>query len=68
MACYPCTRCNACGMYSAQVRTVCAECSAPFPIGQPTCEVCGSTKVTTVIIDPSESTDDQASEGMSQTV
>ena len=29
MACYPCTHCNKCGMYSARAAVLCAACETP---------------------------------------
>lgn len=44
MACYPCTHCNKCGMYSARASIVCAECEESIPTGVPACPKCGSKK------------------------
>ena len=44
MACYPCTHCNKCGMYSARAQIVCADCETPIPIGAPSCPNCGCKK------------------------
>ncbi len=44
MACYPCTHCNKCGIYSARAAILCAECSTPIPVGTARCPNCGSKK------------------------
>lgn len=55
MACYPCTHCNKCGMYSARAAILCAACDTPIPVGSPQCPQCGgkSFKTTKLPDDPS---------------
>ena len=52
MACYPCTHCNKCGMYSAMGISVCAACETPMPPGTPVCPNCGGRKTKTMSIAP----------------
>ena len=44
MACYPCTHCNKCGMYSARAEIVCDACEEPIPVGVSSCPTCGGKK------------------------
>lgn len=44
MACYPCTHCNKCGMYSARAEIVCDACEEPIPVGVSSCPACGGKK------------------------
>ena len=55
MACYPCTHCNKCGMYSARASVICAACETPIPVGSPHCPQCGGKSFKTVRLpdDPS---------------
>lgn len=55
MACYPCTHCNKCGMYSARAAVLCAACETPIPVGAPRCPNCGGKAFKTVRLpdDPS---------------
>ena len=42
MACYPCTHCNRCGVYSISYGAVCGMCGAPIPPGTAACPNCGA--------------------------
>lgn len=57
MACYPCTHCNKCGMFSARAMIVCAECETEIGVGMAACPKCGSTKFKGVALPDAEPTD-----------
>lgn len=54
MACYTCTHCNKCGMFSIRVEVVCKDCGAKVPVGQSACPVCGGKKLAQNVVKPAK--------------
>lgn len=41
MPCYPCGKCNNCGIYSLKLELTCATCGADVVAGELVCPSCG---------------------------
>lgn len=63
MACYPCTHCNKCGMFSCRVVYVCADCGTEFKPGQAACSQCGGAKAIAKEVDDTSGDAMRSSDG-----